>query len=265
MEARRPRFWPFAATMIRTNLASAAAYRASFVGQAVFMMLNNTIFLAFWWVFFERFRQIGEWRLTDLLTLYGTAAFAFGLSAVLLGNCTRLSSFIVQGSLDAYLTLPRDPLLHILMSRMSPAALGDMVFGVILVFLFTPTGVVKFPLFVVVGVLGAIVFASFAVMAHSLSFFFGSAEGVGKLLHEAVLTFSLYPERIFGGTMHLALYTVLPAAFMSHVPVRLLHEPSASLLAGLAAAAAVWAIAAWGFFHYGLRRYESGNLVAPRT
>ena len=265
MEVKKTSFLPFAATLVRKNLASAAAYRASFLGQVFFMFLNNTFFLAFWWLFFKRFQSLGQWQLHDLLALYGMAAFAFGLSAVLFGNAVRLSSFIVNGTLDAYLALPRDPLLHIIMSRMSPAAMGDMFFGIILVFFFTPTSWTKLPLFILLGVLGAIVFVSFAIVAHSLSFFFGSAEGVGRLLHEAVLTFSLYPESIFSGWVHTLLYTVFPAAFMSHVPVKLLQELSWSTLFSLIVVTGLWALAAWSFFRYGLRRYESGNLIAPKS
>ena len=265
MEVRKTPFFPFACTLVKKNLASAAAYRASFLGQVFFMALNNTIFLAFWWLFFQRFQSLGQWRLHDLLALYGMAAFAFGLSAVFFGNAVRLSTFIVNGTLDAYLALPRNPLLHIIMSRMSPAAVGDMIFGFILVFFFTPTSWTKIPLFLVLGLLGAIVFVSFAIIAHSLSFFLGSAEGIGRLLHEAVLTFSLYPESIYSGWVHTLLYTVFPAAFMSHVPVKLLQQLSWSTLLTLVFATAFWAIAAQAFFRYGLSRYESGNLIAPKS
>lgn len=265
MEAKRLRTWPFVATLIKMNLASAAAYRVSFLGQLLFMMLNNAIFLIFWWIFFTRFQRLGDWQLPDLLALFGTAAFAFGLSAVFMGNATRLGRFIVDGSLDAYLTVPRSPLLHILMSRMSPAAAGDMLFGITLFLCFTPDGLVKLPIFLLVGCLGAVTFVSFAVCAHSLTFFFGSAEGIGRLLHEAILTFSLYPETIFQGWSHALLFTALPAAFMSHLPVRMLRNPSPQVLLVLVIGAGCWAGLALAFFRYGLRHYESGNLVAPRS
>ena len=265
MEVRTTSFFPFAATLVSKNLASAAAYRASFLGQVFFMALNNTIFLAFWWLFFQRFQSLGQWRMQDLLALYGMAAFAFGLSAVFFGNAVRLSSFIINGTLDAYLALPRDPLLHIIMSRMSPAAVGDMFFGFILVFFFTPISWTKIPLFLFLGILGAIVFVSFAIIAHSLSFFMGSAEGIGRLLHEAVLTFSLYPESIYSG---LGSYTSLysfPSSFHESRPVKLLQNLTWQTLATLLLATSLWALAARAIFRYGLSRYESGNLIAPKS
>jgi ABC-2 type transport system permease protein len=265
MEARRPRFLPYVAALMTANVRAATAYRVSFLGQVVFMMLNNAIFLVFWWIFFDRFGRLGDWRLGDMLLLFGLGAFSFGLASTFLGNCTRLPGLVVNGELDTVLSLPRDPLLHLLMRRMSVPAVGDVVFGFLLVALFSPLPATRLPLFVILGAAGAVIFASFAVVAGSLTFFAGSSERTGRLLHEALLSFSLYPDSIFGARVNALFYTALPAAFMTHLPARLLRDLTPAGVAAMAGAALLWALTARAAFRAGLRRYESGNLVLPSS
>ena len=258
------RLLPFVWTLLQTNLLSAIQYRISFLGQVVFMFLNNTIFLLFWWLFFERFQAVGNWQLPDMMVLFGLSAFAFGLATTIAGNCVRLSNFIVTGALDAYLTLPRSPLLHILLSRMAASAIGDVIFGVIIFLCFTNVPWSSLPLFLLAGAMGAVVFVSFSVIVHSLCFYLGSAQGVGRMLHETLLTLSLYPETIFSAKMRVVLYTLLPAGFMSYVPVRIVREQTLAHLILLGLVTFVWVVLATKVFTKGLELYESGNLVTTR-
>ena len=245
-------------------MLSALQYRISFLGQVSFMMLNNTIFLLFWWLFFKRFESVGQWQLEDMLTLFALSALAFGLATTVAGNAVRLSKFIVTGGLDAFLTLPRSPLLHILMSRSAASAIGDVFFGLIVLFCFAKVSWTRLPLALVASALGAFVFVSFAVIVHSLCFYLGSAEGVGRMLHETLMTLSLYPETIFSMKMRVLLYTILPAGFMSYVPVHAVKEASLTHMFFLALVAALWVNLAIHVFYRGLERYESGNLVTTR-
>lgn len=67
-----------------------------------------------------------------------------------------------------------------------------------------------------------------------------------------------YPVDVFAGVAEVVLYTVVPAAFVSTMPARLLDSfdlPEAAALAGIAGA---FAVASWVTFTVGLRRYTSG-------
>ena len=59
---------------------------------------------------------------------------------------------------------------------------------------------------------------SFAVIAHSLSFWVGYGARLADELTEALLTFSLYPEGIFSAVTRWVLYTLIPAGFVSYLP-----------------------------------------------
>jgi len=94
-----------------------------------------------------------------------------------------------------------------------------------------------------------------------LAFFLGNTEGLAQQLLGTLITFSTYPMNIFSGTVRLLLFTVIPAGFISFVPLQLLHQFSWPLLAALFGFTTLIVFVAMGVFHLGLRRYESGNLL----
>jgi ABC-2 type transport system permease protein len=78
----------------------------------------------------------------------------------------------------------------------------------------------------------------------------------------AMMTFATYPGPLFRGAVKVVLFTALPAVFINTFPVRALRSLAD---AGLALAGALGVLAAGAAaFHLGLRRYESGNLLAMR-
>ena len=79
-----------------------------------------------------------------------------------------------------------------------------------------------------------------------------------------MITFSLYPATLFDGAVKLVLFTLIPAAFVSYLPVQALREFSLTYaFFALGGALAVLAAGSAVFYH-GLKRYESGNLLAMR-
>src|SRR4030088_2484476 len=100
----------FVLAYLRLNLSAAVEYRAAFLAQALGMMLNDLVFIIFWGMYFARFPSVGGWGVQDVALLRAVAATSIGLSAALLGNCTRIAAIVVQGQLDYYLGLPKDTL-----------------------------------------------------------------------------------------------------------------------------------------------------------
>src|SRR5437879_2121711 len=79
---------------------------------------------------------------------------------------------------------------------------------------------------VVVIAASAVIFVACGTVFFSLAFWLGRVETVATQLWELLVTFSLYPEPLFGGTLRLLLFTVLPAGFVGYLPVRILRAPS---------------------------------------
>lgn len=252
----------FLRALMAVNLASAMEYQVSFISQIVGMFINNGIYFVFWIIFFNQFGTVRGYNTDEIFLLFAIVTLGYGLGFMFAGNTRQyLAYLIAQGRLDYYLVFPRNLLLHVIFSRMTVSTVGDIAFGLIA---YTFTGrftLVEMGLFLLTAVLAAIIFVGYAVISGSLAFYMGAAQYASQQMTNAILTFSLYPNALFGGTARLMLYTVIPAAFVGAVPVEIVRGQDGRLLLLLVAAAVVIWLIASAMFYLGLRRYESGSAI----
>ena len=157
--------------------------------------------------------------------------------------------------------MPRPVLLHAVTSRSISSGIGEIIYGIISFLLsgyFTWIGLGRF----IIGVmLACIVFASFLIIAHSLTFWLGNASALARLLMNAILTFALYPISLFEGPAKFLLFSIIPAALMGSIPASLVRDLTWQNIAGLILGAFIVLGLAIIVFHSGLRRYESGSAI----
>jgi viologen exporter family transport system permease protein len=176
----------------------------------------------------------------------------------------RLATVIARGQLDYYLVLPKNVLLHVLISRMGVAAWGDVSFGVLAFLAAGHLGVGRVLLYLLLVGTGCGIFVAYHVVVGSLAFWAGSAENLAGQASGALTNFSLYPGGIFRGWVKLLLFTAIPAGLMGHVPAEQIRNPDPRVIAAVAAFSCAALFFAWWLFAIGLRRYQSGNLVELR-
>jgi ABC-2 type transport system permease protein len=251
----------FLFSLWKTNLAAAMEYRAAFISQSIGMILNDGVYFVIWIIFFDRFKDIRGWGLTDMFIVFGVSASAFGLAGLLFGNAFNLADIIMGGRLDYYLSLPRPTLLHVLASRTVMSSLGDFLYG-FLSFLasgqFSGLGLARF----CVGVaLATVIFVAFLIIVQSLAFWLGTGGSFTALAVNAMITFALYPITLFDQAARVLLFTVIPAAFMGAIPATFVRGFSWALLGQMTLAAVAFLALAILVFHLGLRRYESGSAI----
>ena len=89
-------------------------------------------------------------------------------------------------------------------------------------------------------------------------------DALRKVVEEAtnaIVTFSIYPSRLFDASARLLLFTLVPAMLVGAVPAELVRGFTWER-AGLLALGALAFFALAGFvFYRGLRRYESGSAI----
>lgn len=250
--------------LVRTNLRASLALRGAFLLQVALMALNNLIYFAVWVVFFKRFHDLGGFGQAEMELTYGIVAAGFGLAVALAGGLRELSKMIVEGALDSYLTQPKPALLQALCSRTLASGWGDLASGLLLVGLSRQVTLVHLPFLLLAVVLSATVFIAAGVFFHSAAFWLGPVDSLARMLWEFLITFSIYPEPIFGGGIRIVLFTLVPAAFSGFLPARLAHQPTfANLGQAVGGALGVVCVALF-VFERGLRRYESGNQIGAR-
>jgi ABC-2 type transport system permease protein len=157
---------------------------------------------------------------------------------------------------------PRAVLSHLILGRTIATAWGDAVFGYVVYLAFVRPDAAHFTLFVILSLSVAMVFVGFSVLSGSLAFFIGNAVTLSEQWRFALITFSTYPEDLFTGLTRIVLFTAIPAAFVSYLPVEALRTLSMRSVAFSLLGALTIAAAGSGLFYLGLRRYESGNLFS---
>lgn len=245
----------------QANLQSVMEYRISFLLQVGGMILNDFIYFAIWIIFFDRFREVRGWGISDMYITYGVLASAFGLVALLFGNSFTLSEIINQGRLDYYLSLPRPVLLHTVSSRMISSGMGDFTYGFLSYALsgqYTWDGFLRF---VLAMLLAATVFAAFLILVQSLAFWLGMISNLANLAVNAMVTFGIYPITLFDNYAKLILFTLIPAAFLGAVPAQFVKSFTWQTLAELLLGAMIFLFIAVAVFRLGLKRYESGSAI----
>lgn len=256
----------FTARYVLFNLRAAMAYRVSFVSQVVFMVLNDVFLLFFWWIFFQTYRsRVPDWQMADVFYVYAVSTGSFGMGVAICGNTFLISKLVAEGQLDYYLSLPRHPLWHLLVSRMNVSAIGDLLFACGVYWLTPQPSLLGFLVLLVMMAASAVIFVSCCVMAHCMTFIWGNSEGFAGLYTQALLAMSLYPRNVFERGVQVALFTIIPVGFMTFIPVDVVRAFDWRGALAVLAAAGVAAFLAERFFAWGLRRYESGNLLAARS
>lgn len=246
------------ATM-RGAFAEAWSNRAGFWGQLAAMVVNDVAWIGFWVLFFHRVGDVRGWDGEGVLLLLAVLTTGAGLVLGVFANTRSLGRLAANGELDAALALPVPPLAYLLVRRVEPVNIGDLVFGVVL---FCAVSVGDFSLARVAAYLlgvaiAATVLTGFLVTTASVSFFVGRND-VGELSFHSALLFASYPVDVFGGFGKAVLYTVVPTAFMGAVPARLVSSFDPVLALTAVGVAAAFAVLGWVTFTLGLRRYASG-------
>jgi ABC-2 type transport system permease protein len=243
---------------LRTAFRDAFTNRRSFWVQVLAMAANDLAWVGFWLLFFHKMGDVQGWDADRVILLFAILATASGTALGLFANARRIGELIGDGQLDAALSLPVEPLPYLLTRRIDTVLLGDLLFGPLLFLIAGNPTPERALVFVLSSALAAIVLVGFLVFAGSLTFFIGGRGAQSDIAFQAVLLLSSYPLDVFGGITRLLLFSAIPAAFVTGLPVRLVDSFDPAVALVLAAVAASMAGLGALVFRLGLRRYASG-------
>jgi ABC-2 type transport system permease protein len=134
----------------------------------------------------------------------------------------------------------------------------------VILFIFWGLNLKAILIFMLAIILGALIMTGVLIIVNTLTFYLGRADMIGSASFEFMISFSIYPKGIFQGVVRLLIYSLIPAAFISHIPLELVTSFSIAKLAIWIVFAVVYFTLACVFFNRGLRKYESGNLIITR-
>ncbi len=248
---------------VKYNIMREMVNKVTFVTNIFFMMLNNATILVQWVILFHLREEVGGYTMKEIMLLWGLTAASYGLSHVLFARVFSLPELIISGKLDAYLVQPKNVLLSVMTSATNVSAIGDFLYGLVVIGIFCPgvSGLYLFPLFVLTG---TAIFAAYALLLGSLSFWFVRLDMLSGQMMMGMISFATYPDGIFKGVSRFLLYFIIPVGMAIYHPVHVMISFDIRKLITVLAYAFLLGTVAVTAFYRGLRRYSSSSLMEAR-
>lgn len=249
---------------VKYNLMKQMLNKVTFLTNIFFMILNNATFIVQWIVLFNIKDNIGGYKFNEVLLLWGFAAGAFGIAHIFFDGAFDLSKNIINGKLDSYLVQPKNVLLGAITSKSSVSAIGDLLYGYIILFIYGFT-IPRFLLFTFLVVLGGIVLAEVSVIMSSLCFWIVKGDLLADNINSIMVNFATYPDTIFKNSVRLILYTLIPVGLTAYLPLRIMLDFNILSIFVIIGMTILFGIIAFYIFNKGLKKYSSSNLMVART
>lgn len=242
------------------NLKSNYTYKKNFWLQIVMMFVNNIFFLIYWVFFFSIFKS-DSFQLGDIFYIYSIVYTGFGLSQFFGGNLPNISDIVTSGKLDYYLLKPKNSLLHLIMSKSSTIALGDIFYGVMafVLVMFRDFSFIKLFLWIILVIIVSVIISSYYIILGSLSFILGNSKSISDIGGSALIMFATYPQIQTSFWIRVTLSTFIPSIIISLYPLNVLKYLNITEGLYLLVFALIISILSYALFKYGLTKYESSN------
>jgi ABC-2 type transport system permease protein len=240
------------------------SYRGDFWIAAATSMTATIFSLGFVLVLFARVPKLANWRMEEVVFLYGFSLIPFGIFNVFSLNLYEFgATYIMEGKFDRVLLRPLSSLYQVVFDAFRIEALQEVVVGSVVVIwasrrLEYHWTVLEVLLLAFFALCGALIYLSVFLFLSTFSFWFEDRIGVHPPFWN-LLAFGRYPLSIYSAYVQFVLSWIIPFGFATFYPAsRLLGRAEFHLYAALVPliTAAVFAVAATSW-RFGLRRYSS--------
>lgn len=248
---------------VKYNVVREMTNRVTFLTNVIFMILNNASFIIQWLIFFQIKETIGGYTMNDVMLLWGIAASTYGFSFTFFKGAYSLPKLIMNGKIDAFLVQPKDVLLGISTSETKVSAIGDLLYGYIILCIFH-FSLYKLLMFTLFTITGGIIITAFAIIIGSLGFYIVKADAFADSLNGIMTNIATYPDQIFQFGIKVMMYTVLPVGFSAFLPLRTMLNFNLIALVQIFGFTILITLLAFFVFYRGLRKYSSSNLMSAR-
>lgn len=237
--------------------------KTTFISNIFFMLLNNASFIIQWLVLYSLTDNVGGYTFEQVLLLWGSAAGTYGFSHFFFKKAYNLTDSINNGKLDSFLVQPKNVLLSLITTDVDPSALGDILYGYIILFIYGFT-LENFVLFTIFMITGGLILTAISIILSSLSFWFSKTDIIADTGNSLMVNFATYPDGIFKGVAKILLFTLIPVGISNYLPIKILTEFNLYLFLIVILVTILLVSLAFIIFYTGLKRYSSSNLMIAR-
>jgi len=254
----------FALYAIKKNIQSSAELRTSFLMNVFGMMINNTAFIILWVYFIKSVGVIGGWTSADIVGLQGFLALSYGVVFSFCNGIRKLPEYVSSGGFDRFMLSPKNLLNRIATSSFNASAVGDMVFGLICLIVYSLLiHITIYHLVCLLSVLifSTIIFLAVSIFIFSMSFLFVDSSSITSGFFEMFITPSLFHGGAFQGIMRFIFTFIIPSLLVGTLPVEAVKGLSIAKILLIAIFAIIWMFIAIKFFSKMVKKYESSNFM----
>lgn len=239
-------------------------FKTSNIIEMISSLLNTSVWLMFWGVFFGRFGSTTIWKFEYIFSIWASLSIALCLVDGLFSNVRELPQMIYDGRLEFFMLHPINLCFHLLIARME---IIKFVEGFIWMcaYAFFANTIHQFLIFLLITLLISILMLGYLILISSLSFFLKSSQGIVDELFNAFITFSTYPYYIFNKYIKIILFLIIPAGFISFVPIEILYNDSNLWIGITTVVGCLITILGLILFKTGLKYYEGSSSINQRV
>ncbi len=254
----------FALHAIKKNIQNSAELRTSFLMSVIGMAINNISFIILWIFFVKSVGVIGGWTAFDIVALQGFTAVCYGFAFSVSAGIRNLPQYVTTGSFDRYILAPKNLLLRVATSTFSPAAVGDILFGIICLIIYgvlIQASLLQVFLICILVILSTVIFLATTIAVYSVSFLFTDPESAVTSLFGLFFSPALFHGGAFQGPMRFIFTFIIPSLLIGTIPVEIVKDISFSNLGLLSVLAVIWTFLGIWLFSRAVRKYESSNFM----
>lgn len=244
-------------------LKSQLQYKASFFMTALGQFLVSfTAFLGMFFLF-SRFQNIDGFTLSEVMICFSVILMSFSLSECFARGFDAFPRLIRTGELDRILVRPRSVVFQVLTANMEFTRVGRLLQAVLMLAYAIPTCGVLWTWdklltlsFMLIG--GVVVFSALFMLYAGISFF--TIEGLEfmNIFTDGSREFGKYPMAIYGDFVLRIFTYVIPIALFQYYPfLYLVGRSDKRVLMLLPLVGCLFTIPCYGFFRFGLHKYQS--------
>jgi ABC-2 type transport system permease protein len=249
---------------IKKNIQSSAELRTSFFMNIIGMAINNTAFIFLWVFFIKSVGIIGGWTAIDIIGLQGFIAISYGVVLSGANGLRKIPNYVATGSFDRFMLSPKNLILRIATSSFGASAIGDIVFGVICIFVYCfliHVSLYQILIAVFLLFLASLVFLSMTILVASVSFLFTDAGSVHEGMFEIFLTPALFHGGAFQGVMRFIFTFLIPSLLIGTIPLEALKDISVTKIILMFVMSFFLFFLSIFLFKRSVRKYESSNFM----
>lgn len=198
-------------------------YKNDFIIGIIGVALIQGTNLLFLNIIFSKIPNLDGWTFQQILFIYGFSLIPKGIDHLFFDNLWTLGQTTVRkGEFDKYLTRPLNPLFQVLMERFQLDALGEIMLGIIFLFISRDAVQIKWNIFnvlllIIVFFSCALIYTAIKISSSALAFWIKKSNNITFMLY-MLNDFAKYPTTIYNNVTKIIITYIIPFAFTAFYP-----------------------------------------------